>query len=153
VYKRQRLVIALVCAFASFFAVSALEYVEVEEDFRIARFEAQRVGTVPDGYVRPNIYVLTQLDALLEAARISPAPELSQAKVEMARNVALRFPWPATQNRYALALALTGNSDEALRQLKTLRAMHGEKTYASIRANWVELARTKFPQLGVLDLP
>jgi O-antigen ligase len=134
-------------------AWSVVEYIAIEEDFRIVRFEALHVGQTPSDYERPKIYLLTQLDALLEAGRIVPEPDMAPERIELSRKVAMRYPWTATQNRYALSLALNGNAQEAVRQLKVMRAMHGEKTYESIKANWTELANTKYPQLKVLALP
>jgi O-antigen ligase len=134
-------------------AWSVVEYIAIEEDFRVVRFESLRVGKTPTDYERPHIVLLTQLDALLEAGRIVPAPNLSPERMELLRKVALRFPWTATQNRYALSLALNGNPQEALRLLKVMRAMHGAKTFEAIRDNWKELAATQYPQLGPLQLP
>ena len=134
-------------------AWSVVEYIAIEEDFRVARFESMRIGHTPGDYERPRIYLLTQLDALLEAARIVPTPGMTPDRIELARKAAMRFPWTATQNRYALSLALNGNPEEAIRQLKVMRAMHGEKPYQSIKANWKDLAESKYPQLGQLTLP
>lgn len=132
---------------------SALEYIQIEEDFRVARFEALRIGKTPASYDRPNIILLTQLDAMLTGIRLVPTPAMSAESIESARKVAMRFPWPSTQNRYALALALNGNPEEATRQLKVMRAMHGDKTYEGIKASWQELARDKYPQLAAIALP
>lgn len=134
-------------------AWSVLEYVAIEEDFRIARFEAIRLGQVPADHQRPKIYLLTQLDAMLDGARIVPQPDMSSNQLELAHKVALRFPWPALQNRYALSLALNGNPDEAMRQLRVMRALHGEKAYADIKVSWLNLANDKYPQLHELVLP
>lgn len=134
-------------------AWSVVEYVAVEEDFRVARFEAMHMGETPKEYERPKIYLLTQLDALLEGARIVPTPGMSPERIELARKVAMRYPWTATQNRYALSLALNGNAEEAIRQLKVMRAMHGEKMYGDIKTNWNELADTRYPQLKSLMIP
>lgn len=134
-------------------AWSAWEYVQVEEDLRVARFEALKVGKTPTDYERPQIRLLKQLDTMLAASRIQPAPGMSAQELELARQAAMRFPWTALQNRYALALALNGQQDEAVRQLKVMRAMHGEKTYAGIKANWITLAEEKYPQLQALPLP
>jgi hypothetical protein len=59
---------------------------------------------------------------------------------------------PATQNRYALSLVLNGDENEGLRQLRVLRAMHGESIYAQIKANWAALA-DKYPQLCAVAMP
>lgn len=132
---------------------SALEYFKIEEDFRIVRFEAMHIGQTPANYQKPDVVLLTQLGALLEGGRISPKPGMTADELLLAKKVALHYPWTATQNRYALSLALNGNPDEALRQLRVMRAMHGEKTYQEIKANWNSLAQDKFPQLRELKLP
>lgn len=132
---------------------SVWEYIAIEEDFRVARFEALRIGKTPVDYNRPHTVLLTQLDAMLTGIRLVPEPGMNVERIEAARAVAMRFPWPATQNRYALTLALNGNPDEAIRQIKVIRAMHGEKTYQSIRASWQDLALTKYPQLNAIQLP
>jgi hypothetical protein len=132
---------------------SVVEYLTIEEDFRVARFEAMRIGQTPAGYERPQVHLLTQLDALLSGARIVPQPGMTGEQLTLAQQVALRYPWPATQNRYALSLALNGQPDEALRQLRVMRALHGQKIYAEIKSNWEALTKDKYPQLGALVLP
>lgn len=134
-------------------ACSVLEYLAAEEDFRIARFEVAAIGKTANDYQRPNFYLLTQLDSFLEGVRVVPAPGMTTKNIELSRNVAMRFPSEATQNRYALSLALNGNLNEALRQLKVMRVMHGEAAYKEIRANWTELASKKYPQLQGLAPP
>jgi O-antigen ligase len=131
----------------------AIEYVRIEEDFRIVRFEASRFGQTPSGYERPSIVLLTQLDALLHGGRIVPRPNMPAQEIELARAVALRFPWPATQNRYALSLALNANQAEAIRQLRVMRAQHGKKAYGNIKQGWAVMAARKYPQLGELQIP
>lgn len=132
---------------------SALEYVRAEEDFRIARFEALRIGKTQDDYTQPELYLLTQLKAMLAATRMTPKTGMSSEDIELLRRAATRFPWTAIQNRYALALALNGNPDEAMRQLRVMRAMHGEKHYKALKAAWQEYAQDKYPQLAQLALP
>jgi O-antigen ligase len=132
---------------------SVVEYIKIEEDFRIVRFEAMRMGQTPIGYKRPKIYLLTQLEALLEEGRAVPMPGMAPDRIELARKVALRFAWSATQNRYALSLALNGNPEEAIRQLKVMRATLSKKDYASIKAHWETLAGDKYPQLSELAFP
>jgi O-antigen ligase len=134
-------------------AWSAVEYVAIEEDFHIARFEALNVGQTPGNHERPHIVLLTQLGALLEGTRLVATPNMPIQRIELARKVAMRFPTVPTQNRYALSLALNGDAEEAVRQLYVMRAMHGEQTYEDIRANWNSLAEQKYPQLGELKLP
>ena len=146
-------VAALLFVTTATMAWSVVEYLAIEEDFRIVRFEALRIGNTPSGYQRPHVVLLTQLDALLHGGRIVPKPGMTADELELARKVALRFPWPATQNRYALSLALNGSPDEAVRQLRVMRALHGEQNYAQVRDGWVITAAEKYPQLKNLHLP
>lgn len=134
-------------------AWSVVEYMAIEEDFRVVRFEALRIGKTPSNYQRPHVFLLTQLDALLSGGRIVPKPDMTVAELDLAKKVAIRFPWPATQNRYALSLALNGHPDEAVRQLRVMRALHGEQTYAQIKKSWANLANEEYPQLRGLNLP
>ena len=133
--------------------VGTKEYIELEEDYRVARFEVLKVGRTPDDYERPTTYFLSQLSALTEVSRITPTPDMGAERVELLHRVATRFPFFATQNRYALALALNGNAEEAMRQLQVMRVMHGERSYSGIREYWRELAENKYPELRGLQLP
>ena len=134
-------------------AWSAWEYLLLEEDFRIARFESMQVGKTPSEYERPTIYLLTQLDAFVQVARIKPAPSMSTQQVELLHDVAMKFPYLPMQNRYALSLALNGNAKEAIAQLKVMQAMHYKKDYVAIRQYWHALAATDYPQLKMLEIP
>ena len=112
-----------------------------------------RLGKTPVAYERPKVALLSQLDALLIGGRVVPSPGMTVDQIELSRKVALRFPWPATQNRYALSLALNGQEVEAVRQLKVMRTLHGEKSYAQIKLYWVNLAEERHPQLQAFSLP
>ncbi len=132
---------------------STVEYVRVEEDFRVARFEALNLGKTPPDHGRPEVFLMTQLDALLNAARIEPYAGMKAETVALAGKVAKRFPWPATQNRYALSLALNGQPNEARRQLQVMRTLHGEETYGEIRVSWQALAQERAPSLKGFTFP
>lgn len=136
-------------------AGTVIEYVEIEEDFLVARFEVLRIGQKPEAHVQPKIHLLTQLRALLKGARLVPKPDMEISELELARRMAMRFPWPATQNRYALSLALNGQPEEARRQLQVMRAQyrHNERIYASVKEKWLEMAQTQYPQLRDTELP
>lgn len=131
----------------------SLEYIAIEEDLRVARFEALHVGKTPANYQRPDVKLLTQLDTLSLGWRIVPRPNMPEAEIEIARAVALHFPMIATQNRYALSLALNDKQMEAVRQLRVMRAQQGIKTYLKIKEAWEELAEDKYPQLRSLSMP
>jgi O-antigen ligase len=134
-------------------AWTTLEYVAIEEDFRIARFEVLNISKTPKEYTRPRIILLTQLGALLEVYRIVPTSGMHAEEIELVQRTALRYSWAAILDRCALSLALNGNSEEAVRQLRVLRALHGEQTYIAIKQDWQKLAIDKYPQLLSIRFP
>lgn len=130
------------------------DYFFAEEDFRVVRFEALKVGRTPEEYTRPHLWILDQLDAMNEAVRLVPAPGMTEESLNLLRRATRRFSSPAIQNRYALALALSGDVLEAQRQLTVMRAMYGHKAYEAIQEQWADLAETQYPQLrGVIPVP
>jgi len=149
----RRIFAGSLALFAGLLVWMSVEYIEVEEDFRVARFEAVNVGETPAEYERPHIVLLTQLRALLEVTRTVPRPNMSHEDLLLLQSTASRFPWVPVQNGLALSMALNGDVPEAQRQLRVMRAMHGEKRYAAIRAQWDAWAQDKYPQLRGLAPP
>lgn len=146
-------VAVLLLATTAVLAWSVVEYLEIEEDFRVARFEALRVGSPPPGHQRPKVILYTQLGVLLDDARITPTPNMSPEAMQVVKSAALHYPWSATQYRYAVALALNGNPLEAARQIQVMRRLWGEKLYEGVKKNIDELAASKYPELRRLSLP
>jgi O-antigen ligase len=146
-------VAAMLLATTAVLAWSMVEYLEIEEDFRVARFEALRVGSPPPGHQRPNVILYTQLDVLLDDARITPTPNMSPEAMQVVKTAALYYPWSATQYRYVVALALNGNPVEAARQIQVMRRMWGEELYGGVKKQIDELAASKYPELHRLNWP
>ncbi len=146
-------VAALLLAITVVLAWSVIEYLKIEEDFRVARFEALRIGSPPPEHQRPKVVLYTQLGVLLDVARITPAPNMSPEAMQTVKKSALRYPWSATQYRYAMALALNGNPVEAARQVQVMRRMWGEKFYEEVKKKINDLAAGKYPELRQLNLP
>lgn len=134
-------------------AWSVIEYLEIEEDFRVARFEALRIGSPPPEHERPKVILFDQLGVLLDDARITPTTHMSPEAMQVVKNAALHYPWAATQYRYAVALALNGNPVEGARQFQVMRRLWGEKQYEGMKAKINELAATQYPELRQLSLP
>jgi O-antigen ligase len=144
---------ALLLALSGVCLWSAVEYLLIEEDFRIVRFEQLRIGRTQESHHRPDVVLLTQLGMLLSGSRIEIRPGLSTQELGELRKLALRYPWVATQYRYAMALALNGQQPEAVRQLQVLRRLRGEELYARIKNEIADLAQTRYPQLRSFALP
>lgn len=149
----NRLAGALLFVLSAALLWSAVEYLAIEEDFRVVRFEQLRLGHTPGDYQRPGVVGLTQLDALLSASRIELRSGMSPQDMDQLRKIAMRYPWVATQYRYALALALNGDRQEAIRQFQVIRRQRDEKLYQRIKAELGDLAQSRYPQLRGLVLP
>ncbi len=125
------------------------EYLRVEEDFRIVRFENLRIGQTPSAYEVPEIRVLTHLGEMLHAARVRPAPGMTAMEIERLRQVALRFPWGALHLRYAYALALNGDPQGAAQQLRVVHGMFGEQYFSAAKQELLELQQ-RHPEVSAV---
>ncbi len=130
-----------------------LEYVSIEEDYRVVRFENLRIGTTPAEYAVPDIYLLSQMRAMLIAARIEVQPGMSHDQIEMLRKVAMRFPYGLLAYKYALALALNGDAPAASRQMRLIRDIYGERYYMDSKVSLKKLAKDKYPELDAVVTP
>jgi O-antigen ligase len=131
----------------------AYEYFQIEEDFRVVRFENLNLGATPAVYLAPRIVLTTQLGAMLESRRLTIAPGMSKPALDSMRLVAQRFNDNVPRFRYALALALNGDPQEAQRQLIIIRSLFGQAYYLSCLVELRRLALEKYPQLQqVIDL-
>lgn len=147
----RRLALPLVGAALALHLWAAVEYTRIEEDFRVARFEALNMGTTPSDYAAPRVMILTQLGALLHATRMKPRPGMTEDELELLESVAMLYPWGAPNFNYLTALALNGRVAEAKRQLEVLRALHGAKIHDALVARLEEMA-VEHPALKQLSL-
>jgi O-antigen ligase len=134
------------------YAWALIECVQIEEDFRVARFEALRVGATPAAYAPPEIHLLTQMEALLRGTRVRPRPQMPAEEIELLRRNVMAYPWAAPNFNYALALALNGEMEEARRQMSVYRAMQGERSYER-RREALDAMALEYPELNELRLP
>ncbi len=132
---------------------SAYEYLLIEEDYRVARFENLRVGRTEAGYVPPPIFVHTQLAALLTTLRQPAVRQMGTAQIEQLRRVALRFGMRPLVFRYAVALGLNGEPAAAVKQMLVFRGMFGERAYQRFKVEFQIVQAQKYPELAVIQLP
>ncbi len=128
---------------------SAIDYLRVEEDFRVARFQMLRIGPPPET-PPPAILLLDQLGEMVASTRVPLNPGLDIDQLDLLRKAAVHNPWSGSQYRYATALALNGQPEEARRQMRVLLAQHGFKAY-QVLAKQLEndLAGRGLPTLGL----
>ena len=129
------------------------EYLLIEKDFVVVRFENLRVGQTPADYAAPDIWLLSHMAAMLNAYRQKAAPGMSPAGLENLRRVSLRFPYGALVLRYAIALGLNGLPAEATHQFAVIRGMYGPGYYQAAVSVMRELQREKYPELSQVVTP
>jgi O-antigen ligase len=130
------------------------EYLQVEEDFRVVRFENLRIGQTPSEYRPPSdIYLLSQLGTMLDASRLRPTRNMAASELEALRTTSLRFAYGALGLRYALALGLNGQPEAATQQLRVVRGMYGEYYYQAAVSVLRSMEKEQYPELKAVLTP
>ena len=129
------------------------EYLLVEEDFQVMRFENLRIGQTADDYKAPQVWMLSHMGAMLSAARMKAYPGMSASDMKTLRTVSSRFAYGAVRFRYAQALALNGDPQGARIQMAVIYGMYGEQYHSACMAELRELTVSKYPQLAAVLTP
>ena len=144
---------ATAAVFAVFGSYFCYEYLLLEEDYRVARFENLKIGRTASDYQRPNIHINTQMIALLSALRQPALPNMPAEQIENLRKVSLRFGYQPLVFKYAMALGLNGDVAGSSHQMLVIRSMFGERYYEQARADMLDEAASHYPQLNAVQLP
>lgn len=128
------------------------EYFQIEEDFRVVRFQNLRIGQTPVAYEVPHVWMISHLAAMLKAGRQVAEPGMSKADLENLRKVSERFAYGAVRFRYALALALNGDPTGARHQMVIIQGMYGRAYYAACKSELHRLQTETYPQLAAVIL-
>jgi len=124
------LIVVLVAAVATW---TAVEYLQVEEEFRKARFRMLRIGPENLSEAGTQPVILTQLGAIVRSSRLELKPGMDPDDLQLLKNIAMHTPSSAPQFRYTTAMALNDQAGEAVRMLRVIRAQHGEKSFRALR--------------------
>jgi O-antigen ligase len=149
VIRRSALAVLMVL-WVPFGCYLVYEYLLVEEDFRVIRFENMNIGSTPLDYQAPKVVLLSQLGNMLQVARMRPLPNMRTDDIERLRLVSKRFSYSALSKRYILALALNGQTELARHELDVFKGVYGVSYYDSVKEEMREMRLTKYPVLGPL---
>ena len=128
-------------------------YGEVEDDYRLVRFEFLKIGTLKAAQPAPDAPFLSSLTHFLSFSRTTPASRMSRHDLDEMRVQATRYPYAVSLDRYALALALNGRVDEAVVVFEKMRHMHGDATYKRMLRDLQERIGNVSPeQIQLLEL-
>ena len=128
------------------------EYLLVEEDMRVTRFENMNVGSTDAAYHPPDIRLLTQLAAMQRAYRLRPTPNMPTQQLDDLRRVSMRYPQGPLALRYAMALGLNNDTIGARHMMAVVQAMQGPRFYSHAADEWSEMAAS-YPVLKSIKLP
>lgn len=134
-------------------AALGYEYMLVEEDYRVNRFENRRLGQTPSDYAPPSLHLLTNMEEALQAMRLRAKPGMPPEDLDLLKRVSARYTWAPMHYRTALALALNGRPDEAGHQLRVIKNMFPPHIYAEGRSDWILMREGQYPQLERVVLP
>lgn len=143
----------VLCVWAGVGGYMAYEYFQIEEDFRIVRFENFRVGATPASYEVPHVWMLSHMAAMLKAARQAPQSDMAQAELENLRQVSDRFAYGAIRFKYAQSLGLNGDPAGASKQMRIIHGMYGDFFYKACKGELTRLTAAKYPQLAAVQIP
>jgi O-antigen ligase len=129
------------------------EYLLIEEDFRVVRFENLKIGQTSVDYQVPHVWMLSHMGAMLKAARQHATPGMTAADMGNLRKASLRFPYGSLALRNALALGLNGDPVGATRQMAAIRGMYGEPYYQAAVAVLRGMQNEKYPELSLVVTP
>lgn len=137
---------------AAAFVLTSVDYLQAEQNHRMLRFDSARIGTARVASAPPDLRVLTQLQAFLEAAREPSVPGMDPLALQRLRQVSQRFGYAPVMFRRAVAEGLNGQPDEArlvLRQLCSVqqpdRCDEGRRAWADLQTRHPELAHIEYP--------
>lgn len=139
----------LTCVLACSFIV--YDYIRAEEEYRVTRFEALRVGRTPEG-PRPEMIVLTQLGDLLWIARVHPRADMSRVDIDRVNRVASMYPSTPAMLKAAETLALNAEAGTATRWLLRLQHISSEKEIQTAKLYWTARS-VEIPPLAAVPWP
>lgn len=125
------------------------EYLKIESDYRQMSIESARIGPLPPIPTAPNVWLLSAQREFIRFARTEAREGMSKDELIQMGEVAQRFPFPPVLFRYALALAMNGDSEQAKLQLDRLRHLHPPARWEEAMEGLETMAR-QTPQLQPL---
>lgn len=135
--RAARWVIALAALAFALLATLAWEYLQLEDDFRAARFERYGFVDRPEHAALTNPIVLDQLAALNASSHFALRPGMPPEQIEQLHVLARRFHLLLTRVDYAKALWLNGRQVDAENELRIIRGVYHPSQFARIESDWM----------------
>jgi uncharacterized membrane protein len=117
----------------SLWCVICVQYLVVEEDFRLARFEYLKIGSLRAVQPEPEAPLLSNLTSYVRFYRMNPSAGMSDHDLRRMELITKRYPYAKLLYGYSAALALNGRLDEGRRVFLLIRQVHGQRIYEIIK--------------------
>lgn len=134
-------------------AVTAVDYLKVEADFRELRMQQARIGGGEVDAQAPRLMVLDQLETMLHAARVRPVTGMDVRELDRIKEVATRYLYGAVLSNAALAFGLNGRVEDASLMLHIICHRHHPRYCEETLRHWCDVEVPEHPALGVVELP
>ena len=138
-------------ALGAMLLLTAVDYFEVEQNYRTARLETtfgERRITTP----APELRVLSQLEAFLHMIRVEPRAGMAAAELEALRAASTRYPYPPALIQLAASEGLNGRPEAARDALRRLCAMQPPTRCERARLTWQDM-QARHPLLAAVPPP
>ena len=146
---RPLILVWLTCCFL--FVVVVRDYFVIEESYSELRQDAARIAS-KTARQPPDVLILTQLRDYIALARLEPALNMGQDKIDWVTNVTQVYPAEHNLLKLATILALNGRAWQASEWLAKLCNLYPDTECIRARTEWDRL-QVKFPQLSKVAWP
>jgi|CXWL01.1.fsa_nt_gi hypothetical protein len=147
-FRASRPAVALAAGAAALLVALSWEYFQIEEDFRVNRFERSHFANLEHHVPLTRPWVLDQLAALNASAHYEIKPGMPAAQINALHTLARRFHILSSRLDYAKALALNGRLNEAEAELLIIRSVYDPARYERIRRDWLLWLKSSQEGLG-----
>ena len=134
-------------------AITAHDYLRIEDDFFSLRFEHQKLAR-PAQQAAPEVIALTQLRDMAWLARVDPVRAHTEQDLERARRTAMLLPSLMAKYKLATMYALAGQPERAQYWVVVMTRMNrlDERSVRGLQARWQEQA-AHYPAMAQVAWP
>lgn len=118
---------------ASLLLLISREYLAIEDDFRLARFESLKIGYVNTSKAAPDTPFLSNLSEYSRFYRTRLVANMNNDELEGMLAITKRYPYAKLLLGYSEAAALNGRMQEAIKTFFKIKLLYGEGLYRSFK--------------------
>ncbi|MBL8289300.1 MAG: O-antigen ligase C-terminal domain-containing protein [Rubrivivax sp.] len=137
-------------ALAVMLGLVTIEYMRIEESLRRLRFAVARIGTTTTaGLTSPEVHLLPLWKRYHDATVTQPRAGMSAQEMRLVADLAQRYSYVPSLQRYAVALGLNGQPEEARAVLGRICKIYREPFLGGARTAWEERRKKDVALAGI----